>query len=129
MLAPDPTACAHDKPYWDGAREGRFRLQRGTHTGRFQFFPRAHSIHGDEPLEWVDSAGLGTVHTFTVVERSFYENLPAPFVLAVVDLDEGVRATAHVVDIAARSVHIGMRVRAGFAARGAGLPVLVFRPE
>ncbi len=127
MLAPNPTASAHDQPYWDAAREGRFRLQRGTRSGRFQFFPRAHSLHeAGEPLEWVDSPGLGTVHTFTVVQRSFYENIPAPFVLAIVDLDEGVRATAHVVDVEPSSVRIGMRVRAGFRSRGEGLPVLVF---
>lgn len=130
MLAPMPTACAHDQPFWDGAREGRLRLQRGTRSGRFQFYPRGHSLaERGEPLEWVDSPGLGTVHTFTVVHRSFYENLPAPFVMAIIDLDEGVRMTAHVVDVDPGAVRIGLRVRAEFRNRGEGLPVLVFRPE
>lgn len=130
MLAPLPTACEHDRPFWDAAREGRLLLQRGTRSRRFQSYPRGHSLHErGEPLEWVESPGLGTVHTFTVVHRSFYENLTAPFVLAIVDLDEGVRMTAHVVDVEPATVRIGLRVRAEFRSRGEGLPVLVFRPE
>ena len=129
MLAPNPTACAHDQPYWDAAQEGRLLLQRGMQSGRFQFYPRGPSLpHRGEPLEWVESDGRGSVHTFTVVQRSFYENLPAPFVLAIVDLDEGVRVTAHVVDIDPAEVRIGMRVCAAFSSRDDSLPVLVFRP-
>lgn len=129
MLAPDPTACTHDQPYWDAAQQGRLLLQRGTRSGRCQFYPRGHSIHApDEPLEWIESSGLGTVHTYTVVQRSFFENIPAPFVLAIVDLDEGVRVTAHVVDADPATVGIGTRVRATFRHRGDGLPVLAFTP-
>jgi len=129
MLAPMPTACAHDQPYWDAARENRLLLQRGVLSGSFQSYPRAHSLHArNEPLEWIESPGLGTVHTFTIVRRSFYENLPAPFVLGVIDLDEGVRMTAHIVDVDLEAISIGARVRAEFRSRGEGLPVLVFRP-
>jgi uncharacterized OB-fold protein len=129
MLAPHPTACTHDQPYWDAAQQGKLLLQRGTRSGRCQFYPRGHSVHlPDEPLEWIESPGLGTVHTYTVVHRSFFENLKAPFVLAIVDLEEGVRMTAHVVDVEPAAVSIGMRVRATFRSRGEGLPVLAFVP-
>jgi uncharacterized OB-fold protein len=130
MLAPEPVASAHDEPYWQAARDGKFLLQRCKVTGRCQFPPRGHSMAtGGTELEWVESAGTGNVYSFTVVERSFYENLAAPFVLAIVELDEGPRLTTHLVDVDRTRVRIGMRVKAEFrSCDQRALPLLVFVP-
>lgn len=129
MLAPNPVASEHDRAFWDAARAGRLLLQRCKATGTFQHYPRGHSLAtGGTELEWVESPGTGTLHTFTVVRRSFFENLAAPYVLAIVQLDEGVRVTAHVVDADPDAVRIGMRGRAVFRPSGDSLPLLCFIP-
>lgn len=129
MLVPAPVASEHDRPFWEAAKAGKLVLQRCRESGTFQHYPRGHSLTtGGSELEWVESPGIGTLHTFSVVRRSFYENLPAPYVLGIVELDEGVRVTAHVVEVDPELVKIGMRLRAVFRSAGEGLPVLGFVP-
>jgi uncharacterized OB-fold protein len=54
------------------------------------------------------------VETFTVVHRSFYSDLPAPYVIAVVQLSEGIRMTATMPGEAADRVRVGAAVRVRF---------------
>ena len=51
----------------------------------------------------------GTVYTFTVVYQSTPE-FPTPYVLAYVDLPEGVRVLAQMTDVVPRQVQTGMAV-------------------
>ncbi|MEM4734824.1 MAG: Zn-ribbon domain-containing OB-fold protein [Candidatus Thorarchaeota archaeon] len=66
-------------------------------------------------LEEYKFKGLGTVHTFTVVRQAPDDfKRQAPYVIAQVELDEGPRLTAQIVNCEPDDVHIGMRVRACF---------------
>lgn len=127
MRAPNGVPSSLDAEYWNKAAEGRLCLQRCKATGRFQHYPRAHSLHsGGRDLEWVDSPGEGTIVTFTVVERSFYENVPAGTAIVVVALDEGVQVTGHFENAAEAGIVIGQRVVARFS--GSEAPRLLFSP-
>ena len=59
--------------------------------------------------------GAGTVHSFTVV-RTPPEGFEiyAPYVVAIVDLDEGARVVSQIVDCSPEDVGIGMPVEACF---------------
>lgn len=120
MQRPLPIPCDLDQSFWEAARQGRLLLQRSRSSGRLQAYPRGHDLHDpmrvSADLEWVEATGHGTIETFSVVHRSFYPEIPAPYVFAIVRLDEGVQITAHVVDIAADRVRIGMAVTIGFVA-------------
>ena len=69
--------------------------------------------------EWHDASGKGTVHTFTIIRQNhakpFREQLP--YVVAMVELDEGPRMMSNVIDCDVADVHIGLagrgHVRAG----------------
>jgi uncharacterized OB-fold protein len=67
-------------------------------------------------VDWVTSAGLGTIYSFTVIRqnpsRSFRHLLP--FVVALVDLDEGPRMMSNIVGCDPADVVIGARVRVRF---------------
>ena len=70
--------------------------------GLFQFYPRPFCLRcAAGELEWRDASGNGRLHTFSVLERTpnpeFQGDLP--YVLGIVELDEGVRVTADVVGI------------------------------
>ena len=83
-----------------------------------------------ENPEFVESPGVGTIYTFTVIRRA---PLPAfaarvPYVLAFVDLDEGVRLVTNIVDCDPQSVRIGQRVRARFEAIDDEHTVVLFAP-
>ncbi len=66
-------------------------------------------------LEDYKFKGLGTVYTFAIVRQAPEEfKRQIPYIIAQVELDEGPRLTAQIVNCDPSSVHIGMRVRACF---------------
>jgi uncharacterized OB-fold protein len=81
-----------------------------------------------DQLEWVESKGRGSVHSFTVIRRApvatFAER--TPYVVALIDLDEGPRMIANVVGEGALSVAIGDQVDVTFEDRGDGSVVPQF---
>jgi uncharacterized OB-fold protein len=116
---PAPEITGHAAPFWGAARGGRLVVQRCPACGQYQHYPRpwcTNCLH-EEP-EFVDASGEGTIYTFTVIRRSPIPAFAArvPYVLAFVDLDEGVRIVTNIVDCDPEAVRIGQRVRARFEA-------------
>ena len=109
-----PIPSSLDAPFWEGTAEGRLMIQRCPVTGRYQTYPRAHSLHADATPEWVQAAGTGRIESFTVIHRSFYTDMPAPYVLAVVRLEEGVLVTGNMPGTDPARVQIGAAVRVIF---------------
>jgi uncharacterized OB-fold protein len=130
MDRPLPAIDDETRPYWDAAREGRLVLQRCTACGRHVFYARALCPHCHRgPLEWVDASGGGEVYSFTVARRSAspaFAHL-VPYVVALIDLDEGVRmlATLRVDD--PEQARVGQRVRVAFEELGE-VTLPVFEP-
>jgi uncharacterized OB-fold protein len=127
---PEPVPSDFSMPFWEATKDHRLLLQYDPVAGRYQFFPRPASIFsGRRNLEWRAAAGTGSVYTFTIVHRA---PLPAfaartPYVVASIELDEGVRIMAQVVDCPAGDVRIGMRVQLAWEPRGE-YNVAVFAP-
>ena len=91
--------------------------------------PRKFCPHcWSDQLEWVDSKGHGTVHSFSIVHRAPTPVFAAstPYVIALIDLDEGPRMFANVVGDDALEVAIGDRVSVTFEERGGGAVVPQF---
>ncbi len=112
--------------FWRATGEHRLTYQEGP-DGRVVFFPRRH---GGGRVR--DSAGAGVIYTFTVVRQHGHPffRAHAPYVVALVDLDEGFRIMAEV-DADPETVHIGQRVRVGWEDHHVGsdqLAVPVFTP-
>jgi uncharacterized OB-fold protein len=127
---PLPIANADSLPYWNAARERRLVIRKCLACGALHFMPRylCPACWSDR-LEWVDSRGRGVVHSFTVIRRA---PLPAfaarsPYVLALIELDEGPRMVANVLGEDALTVQIGDRVEVIFEDRGSGAMLPQFR--
>jgi uncharacterized OB-fold protein len=59
--------------------------------------------------------GLGKIHTFAIVRQApqnFKRQMP--YIIAQVELDEGAKLTAQIVNVDPEKVFIGMRVRSCF---------------
>lgn len=88
--------------WFEGLKEGKLLIQKNPKTGGYQFYPRAHALDapGVSP-EWVAASGYATLYSFTVVHRSVHPQFSdmTPFVIGLVDLEEGVRMTAWIVDV------------------------------
>jgi hypothetical protein len=110
---PVPTPTRTTTPFWDAAKQGRFLLQYDPAAGKYQFWPRPVSVYsGSRKLEWREASGRGTLASSTyvrVVQRGFDDIVP--FVLAAVDLEEGVRVVSRVIGITPEQMKPGMKLK------------------
>jgi uncharacterized OB-fold protein len=112
-----PLPDAETAPYWDAAREGRLLIKRCRACSEAFFYPRTYCPRcWSAETEWVEASGEGTVYTFTVV---YQNDLPpfrdrVPYVVAIVELAEGVRMTTNVEGVEPEAVRCGMPVRVAF---------------
>lgn len=123
---PLPETDSVSGAFWSAAGEGRLLYQRCPSCHHRQFYPRAVCTACGAAPEWVEASGRGVVHTFTVVRQfgapPFKQELP--YVVAMIELEEGVRMMGNVTDCDVEDVRIGMAVEAYsvLAAEGVGVP-------
>jgi uncharacterized OB-fold protein len=121
------------RPYWTGGAQGRLRIAHCAACARLIHPPRGSCPECSGPLSFTDVSGHGTVFTYTVAHQQFRPDVPTPFVVALVELDEqpGLRVVANIVDCDPDSVRTGLRVRVRFEQhdhRGEAVFVPVFVP-
>ncbi|GAA1916628.1 Zn-ribbon domain-containing OB-fold protein [Nocardioides hwasunensis] len=130
-MRPLPQPSELTRPFWDGAVAHRLLHPRCDACGG-AFFP-PHAVCPAcraAAWSWQESAGRGTVHSSTVVHRAPQEGFATPYVLAVVDLDEGFELMTNVVGAGALDVTTGRRVRVAWQQVGDSvLPVFEADPE
>lgn len=92
-MMPLPHPNADSRAYWEGTALGELRYQRCSDCGHAQFPPRAVCLRCAGALQWARSAGQGSIHSYTVVARapSAAFKSAVPYVLVLVDMDEGFR--------------------------------------
>ena len=128
---PLPTISGETKPYWDHCRRGQLLIQKCDSCGEYQFYPRGICANcWSNDIQWVTASGNGTVWTFTVTYQNgtpgFAEEVP--YVLALVELEEGVRMFTNIVECEPRSVTIGMPVEVTFVQATGQISVPYFKP-
>ncbi len=109
-LKPLPKPSPTSRPFWDAARRHDLKLQRCAGCGKFIFYPRTRCPYcfGDQ-LEWRAVSGRGKVYSYTVVRRASHRAFTDPYVLAIVELEEGPRMTTNIV-AAPESVRVDLPV-------------------
>lgn len=127
---PLPEVDATSAPFWEAAAEGRLLIQQCPACGRCQFYPRALCTACAAAPVWIEASGRGRVHTYTVVRQygaaPFRDELP--YVVAVIDLDEGVRMLAGLTGCAPDAVQVGMPVEAYAVVAAERVGVVYWRP-
>ena len=92
------------KPYWDGLKEGKLMLPRCGACKQAFFYPRVvcPKCHSRD-ISWVQATGRGTLHAFGIGHQSFNKafKMPPPYVLAMVQLDEGPKMMTNLVNVVA----------------------------
>ncbi|MBI5720722.1 MAG: Zn-ribbon domain-containing OB-fold protein [Burkholderiales bacterium] len=116
---PLPIIDPESAPYWAALRERRLILKHCRDCGRHHFYPRALCPHcHSDALEWSDARGTGSIYSYTVARRPAGPafKADAPYVVAVVELDEGARMMTNIVTDDVESVRIGQRVAVAYEA-------------
>ncbi|HEY9302995.1 MAG TPA: bifunctional MaoC family dehydratase N-terminal/OB-fold nucleic acid binding domain-containing protein [Mycobacterium sp.] len=100
--------------FWEGVKAHELRIQRRT-DGSLQH-PPVPAVWQDkaEPIDYVVASGTGTVFSFVVHHAPKVPGRTLPFVIALVELDEGVRMLGELRNVDSAEVKIGMPVRATY---------------
>jgi uncharacterized OB-fold protein len=102
------TADPMTRQYWAAAAEHRLLVQRCAGCGHHQFYPRPFCLAcSSRRIAWQQVTGRGWVYSLTTVRIPVHPDLPPPYVVALVDLDEGPRLLTNLVGECA----VGDRVR------------------
>jgi uncharacterized protein len=127
-LIPVPTE--ETQPFWDGCAKGALRIQRCIACGHRQFPPGPVCVTClNDDLEWITAAGRGTVASYTVVRWSPNPAYAAdaPYVLALIALEEGPRMLTNIVGSPPDAVRIGAAVAVSFEQCAPGIALPKFR--
>jgi uncharacterized protein len=134
MSAARPLPVVNDvsRPFWEACRRGVLVVQACRRCGHRQLYPRSlcHRCHARE-LEFVEAEGTGAIVSFTVVHRAaspaFADDVP--YVLALVELDEGPRMLSTVSGPGTDTIDVGTRVRVWFDDAGGEVSLPRFAPD
>ena len=109
-----PAASRDTAFFWDGINARELRIQKRP-DGTLQH-PPAPALWNekDVPTDYVVASGKGTVFSFVVHHAPQVPGRTLPFVIALVELEEGVRMLGELRGIDPAKVEIGMDVRATY---------------
>ena len=109
---PVPRGDRDTTPFWQAQAEHRLSFQRCSKCGEVRYpvgpmCPQCHSLD----FEWVESAGKGTIYSYTVVHHQTHPAFAVPYTVALVEMEEGPRVVAELRGHGAASPEIGTAVR------------------
>jgi len=128
---PLPHIDEETRPWWEAAQRHELYIQRCRDCGDRRFHPRTLCTNCmSSRTEWVKCGGRGKIYTFTVTNQNgsagFRDALP--YVLACVELDEGVKLMTNIVDCPPAQVKIDMPVEVVFDDVTPDVTLVKFRP-
>lgn len=127
---PRPIPTPTSQPYWDGLADDRLLVQQCRDCMAWVFYPRSRCTSClSDHLEWKELSGRGTIFTFTVTAqptvRMFSDEMPQ--LIAIVELDEGIRMTTTIASDDPSSLRVGAPVLPFFDHGPDGKTLLRFR--
>ena len=128
---PLPTIAGETKVFWDGCKKGELIIQKCDRCNDYQFYPRGICSNcWTTDIKWVHSTGRGKVWTYTITYQNrtpgFAEDVP--YVLALVELDEGVKMFTNIIECDPKEVKIGMDVEVTFVKANNFITIPYFKP-
>jgi len=92
------------RPYWDGLREHKLMLPHCRQCGKSFLYPRVLCpfCHAAD-IDWVQASGRGRLYSFEIAHQTFNKafKVKPPYVLAMIELEEGPRMMSNLVGIEA----------------------------
>jgi len=128
-----PKIHEHNRAFWTGGADGQLMISRCTQCESWVGPPAADCPDCGGALVARPVSGRGTVFTYTVNYQPFNPDVPVPYVIAIVQLDEqaDLRIASNIVDCEPDSVYVGLGVEVRFEpheADGDRVFVPVFAP-
>lgn len=118
--------------FWNGLRDQKLLIQRCGGCGTLRHPPRP-MCPACRSLEWeaIESSGRGTIYSYVMPHEPKFPFFEYPYIVALIELDEGVRLVSNLCGIAPADVTVGMPVEVfyeTFDGPDGGLVLHQFRP-
>ena len=126
---PLPHPSPESLPFWEGAAAKKLMLPRCNVCRRFWFPPSQRCRHClSDDFAWRESAGVGRIYSFVVYHRVYHPGFEndVPYVVAIVELDEGPRLLSNIVGTPWETIRCDMRVHVVFEDTGRGITIPKF---
>ena len=112
-----PILYPEEAPYWEAARHHELRLQKCLDCGKvwFPIGPVCPFCLSND-FEWALMSGLGIVSNVVIFHRAWAPWLESriPYAVVQVELEEGPRLTANLLEIEPSEIRIGLPVKVVF---------------
>jgi len=130
-LKPLPVIDEETRPWWEALQRHELYVQKCRACGDLRYHPRAQCTNCLSPrTEWIRCSGRGTVYTFTATYQNqgagFRESLP--YIMAWVELEEGVKMLTNLVECRPEEAKIGMPVEVVYEDVTPQVTLAKFRP-
>jgi uncharacterized OB-fold protein len=124
-----PTVSADTEFFWEGVRAHQLVIQRCASCGALRhppgpMCPQCRSVEWDT----VAATGRGEVFSFVMPHHPAFPWFEYPYIVALVELEEGVRVVANLVGVTPDDAAIGMAVQVEFEHHDNDVVLPVFRP-
>ena len=98
---PVPKPTPETKPFWEATKQHKLLVQHCRDCSQHYFYPRPLCRYClSRNVEWTEVSGRGRLHTFVINHRAPRNYpVPAPFIIGIVELDEGPRLMTNIVGI------------------------------
>jgi uncharacterized OB-fold protein len=124
-----PVPTTFSKPFWDGCEAGKLMYQRCDVCDKALFDPTPMcTACASFRLSWHESAGGGSLYSWSVVWRPSGPEFTCPYAAIIVDVDEGFQILANAVGCEPEDLYLGQRLAVEFHPIGGGLWMPYFRP-
>jgi uncharacterized OB-fold protein len=128
---PAPPGTELTEPFWAGGLSGELRLQQCANCGHIRYpISTICPVCWSADCDWTSLSGRGTVQSHIVFERAYHEAWAGqvPYVVALIELDEGPVLVSNVVGVQPSAVRVGQPVTVTFARRSAAAALPQFTP-
>lgn len=103
-------------PFWTGGANGELLISHCDRCDRWVHPPAAECAACGGPLTPRPVRGTGTIFTYTVNRHQYHPDVPPPYVIAIVELDEqsDLRVPTNIVCCDFETLECGLAVRVVF---------------
>ena len=128
---PLPLIDEENRPFWEALQRHELYVQKCRDCAAVRYYPRALCPEClSSRTEWLRSSGKGQIYTFTVTYQNqspgFRESLP--YIMAYVELAEGVKMLSNLIDCKPEDARIGMPVEVVYEDVTPEVTLAKFRP-
>lgn len=124
-----PSMTPDTQFFWDGLKEHTLLIQRCTECAALRHPPRPMCPHCNS-LVWdtIEASGRGRVFSFVMPRHPQYPWFDEDYIVALVELDEGVRLVTNLVGVDPGAVSVDLPVQVQYTEFAGGLVLPLFTP-